>query len=764
MKIRIVLVLTILLGIWLGTNTYSSMCAEKTWADFRQDFTWLSLLSTPDPTSSEQTVLRIGPSESTVSAGEAVVFAEIILLTQSISTAAVSIDDELEDLDGFASTALKMEKSKNLRYKLENLRRKIDIYVAEYELYDDEENVRFGVSLAPAGVIANCCEPGSRGLLKMIGLARSFLRDSDSGPLQHLEDEISTKVVNFLEAAVALTDQVDFMLMDLDNSVSNLASNLASNSTSELSASVSSEALVKSVTALTGNGRELLSTVFNASEFAHASLLTKKYWFMSLMGLYCIGIVMVTIWYLRSLVAITVATRMFKEHGEASKKLLVSPFPSINTLGEEVSALVGTRRREFDRISTQKQRESEIAGVVAHEYGNNIMVIEGLLTIASSVHRDGQHEDVTNYLEKAIEACTTAKSIVAPLRESGESQGKKNSKVISLKRSLETEIIRLTGESDQEITLELDHRFDGIRVDEDDFLSIIRNLIMNAQNSNSKVAGSKLAVVTHPLDKMDSEIVMGLHEQTEAGVEFICIEVRDEGEGIPEAIGNQVFDLGYSTKSEIERKEQPGARGCGLHIVWNKVKDNGGVIDFVRNASGGVTFRVFLPRALANEIELPVYETAEGFNPKSSGEVLLVEDNVQVRELIELMLTRENYHSTSVSSAEVALTEINARGEENQFRLIISDINLGSDCMSGIDFSRMLRSFGNNIPILLITAYAKLEILSGVSLEDGNLQVLEKPFTPIELYRNLDRLIGRPGGEDGNEGEADFERDQVIPV
>ncbi len=768
MRIRLVLAFLLLFGAWMGSETYSTMCAEKTWLDFQQDFTWISRPSLPGPEASVQPSRNELAIEGATQGSEEAAFSEIERATNGIVDAIRKLEMGAENLDGAGRVALRIEKTENLLEKLTVLRNRIFFYAAEYEMQKSPDFDLPGEVFSTAEITQKCGDPSSKGLLKMIGLARSFLRAANSDEMNRLEVQIQEKEGKFLGQAVLVIDQIDRLNTVLNQEYKKLDSETrptpwSSDSSSGLNESLQSGLLAGEVESFTRKGRSLLSNVFSTSEFALRSFSTKKIWFWGAMGLYGLGAVLLIFWYVRSLMAVTVAMGQVVDQLDAPLRISpITPFLTIKTLGEVANNLANARSNEFNRISAQKKRESEIAGAVAHEYGNNIMVIEGLLSMATGAYQSGSIEDVGVFLEKAMEGCNTAKSIVVPLRESGDSNGNKNVKGISLKRILQDETSKLASENEQQISLKLDPKCGGVRVDEDDFLSIIRNLIMNAQDSNSKMNRSRVSLYTHPLERLDSEIVMRLLDKTEAGVEFVCIEVKDEGIGIPEEIGNKVFDLGYSTKSDQERKKQPGAKGCGLHIAWNKVKENDGVIDFIRNASGGVTFRVFLPKALEYEIELPTEKSEQVKNPTVGGEILLVEDNPQVREVVEYMLKARGYTATSVPSAEAALIQLQTRDKKSPFSRIISDINLGIDCMSGHDLVLQLRDSQCNTPVLLITAYHKHEITTILDPAVHNYRILEKPFTPIQLYETLDRITDPPidpfriSSDDGDDREFDL--------
>jgi signal transduction histidine kinase len=67
----------------------------------------------------------------------------------------------------------------------------------------------------------------------------------------------------------------------------------------------------------------------------------------------------------------------------------------------------------------------------------------------------------------------------------------------------------------------------------------------------------------------------------------VNIDVRDEGVGIPREDFHKVFEPFYSTKER--------GIGLGLSVADQIVKAHGGKIDFFRNPTSGMTFRVVLP-------------------------------------------------------------------------------------------------------------------------------------------------------------------------
>lgn len=110
--------------------------------------------------------------------------------------------------------------------------------------------------------------------------------------------------------------------------------------------------------------------------------------------------------------------------------------------------------------------------------------------------------------------------------------------------------------------------------------------------------------------------------------------------------------------------------------------------------------------------------------------ILLVEDEVKIARLIELELSYEGYQ---VSVAYDGLTALTAARELN-LDLIVLDWMLPG--MSGVEICRRLRSTGDQVPIILLTA--KDEVSDRVAgLDAGADDYVVKPFSIEELLARV---------------------------
>ena len=121
-----------------------------------------------------------------------------------------------------------------------------------------------------------------------------------------------------------------------------------------------------------------------------------------------------------------------------------------------------------------------------------------------------------------------------------------------------------------------------------------------------------------------------------------------------------------------------------------------------------------------------------------AAEVLVVEDEPDIRNLIVLHLSREGFRCRTAKSGPEALREARAATPD----LVILDLMLPD--LDGLEVCRRLRSDAATatIPIIMLTAKAD-EVDRGVGLEMGADDYVVKPFSPKELIARVRAVLRR---------------------
>jgi PAS domain S-box-containing protein len=131
----------------------------------------------------------------------------------------------------------------------------------------------------------------------------------------------------------------------------------------------------------------------------------------------------------------------------------------------------------------------------------------------------------------------------------------------------------------------------------------------------------------------------------------VCVEVRDTGRGIPGAELNRVFDPFFTTK------QVGSAMGLGLSICYGIVHGIGGEIQVESTPGRGSTFRVLLPAASAQALEVESDHPSEG--EQRRGRVLVIDDEPMVVATLRRVLSRQHDVATTTSARD-ALARLQA--------------------------------------------------------------------------------------------------------
>ena len=124
--------------------------------------------------------------------------------------------------------------------------------------------------------------------------------------------------------------------------------------------------------------------------------------------------------------------------------------------------------------------------------------------------------------------------------------------------------------------------------------------------------------------------------------------------------------------------------------------------------------------------------------------VLVLEDEVDVRELLVLHLKREGYDVHPYESADVALEAI----QSEPFDLLVIDWMLPK--MSGLDVCKRVRTeLRLNTPVMILTARADT-MDKVLGLEIGADDYLTKPFEVREFVARVRALLRRASPENGD--------------
>jgi DNA-binding NtrC family response regulator len=121
-------------------------------------------------------------------------------------------------------------------------------------------------------------------------------------------------------------------------------------------------------------------------------------------------------------------------------------------------------------------------------------------------------------------------------------------------------------------------------------------------------------------------------------------------------------------------------------------------------------------------------------DPSGQKRVLVVDDEVDIRQLIGKVAALEGAEATLCASAEDAIDQL----ERERFDLLVTDKNLPG--INGLELARVARAMHRRMPVLLVTGYASVESARQAAAQ-GVVDYVIKPVIVDELRASLRRAL-----------------------
>jgi FixJ family two-component response regulator len=216
----------------------------------------------------------------------------------------------------------------------------------------------------------------------------------------------------------------------------------------------------------------------------------------------------------------------------------------------------------------------------------------------------------------------------------------------------------------------------------------------------------------------------------EAG-EYVVLEVRDTGSGIPTGIVEKIFDPFFTTK------EVGVGTGLGLSLVHGIVTGLAGAINVATTVGDGTVFTVYLPRTadVAPRHDAPKHDETPAQRP-GQGRILVVDDEASLLRLATETLSDLGYTMVGFTASTAALAEFLA--DPDRFDAIITDESMPG--LSGSELIREVRAVKPGLPIVLVTGLASASVVQKAK-EAGATEILRKPLSSRQLAMSVERVL-----------------------
>jgi PAS domain S-box-containing protein len=271
---------------------------------------------------------------------------------------------------------------------------------------------------------------------------------------------------------------------------------------------------------------------------------------------------------------------------------------------------------------------------------------------------------------------------------------------------------------DIELSLSL-HASGNVMIDNVHFEQIILNIVNNARDAMP--TGGQLFIETRDLPRPM------VASDGNSSRPCVSITFRDTGCGMSEETRRRAFEPFYTTKGVGH------GTGLGLSTVYGMVQGCNGEITIHSQLGKGTQICIFLP-AFGEAQSVQQHSPGGAEVKKGDGNILLVEDEVELRNVNAEFLTSIGY---SVNCASSGLEALKLAREGTPIDLVISDVVMPK--MSAREFADSLMQVRPAVKLLFVSGYGHDVVLHAGFSE--NMPFLPKPFTMTELGAKVNELL-----------------------
>jgi signal transduction histidine kinase/ActR/RegA family two-component response regulator len=212
--------------------------------------------------------------------------------------------------------------------------------------------------------------------------------------------------------------------------------------------------------------------------------------------------------------------------------------------------------------------------------------------------------------------------------------------------------------------------------------------------------------------------------------DYVMIEVRDTGCGMPESVRLRAFEPFFTTKPTGQ------GTGLGLSMAYGFVKQSGGEILLTSEPGKGTSVRIFLLRSR----DEPAHRDEQPAAPLYGGleSILVVEDEADVRCGTVDLLSALGYQVYEAEDAERAMELLDSGVKVD---LVFTDVIMPGRITS-VQLAQAVREKLPGAQVLFTSGYAE-GVLAHEGKLDANVNLLQKPYSADVLSARIRHLLRR---------------------
>ncbi len=368
-----------------------------------------------------------------------------------------------------------------------------------------------------------------------------------------------------------------------------------------------------------------------------------------------------------------------------------------------------------------------LAGGIAHDFNNLLSTVIGNANLVR-IRLPAEHA-----AESAVQAIEVAAMRAAELcRQMLAYAGKGRFVIEAIDLTTLVEelvpLLKVSVAHHGTLRLEVPRGLPAVSADATQLRQIVMNLVLNAADA---IAGrnGEIVVSTGTMRASGDWLASCVAGTGLPAGDYVYLEVRDNGVGMPADVRARIFDPFFTTKF--------AGRGLGLAAVLGIVRGHHGALQLRSEPDRGSTFRLLLPPIAAAATPAVRHERERASGWQHRGRVLVVEDEPPVRMVVGEILKSFGFQVTPVGSGADAVEVFTREG--SLIDMVMLDLLMPE--MGGEEVLARLRAINPDVRVLLMSGYSEGDLLGRLSSPRGKLGFVAKPFTRTGLEAKLREVL-----------------------
>lgn len=355
-------------------------------------------------------------------------------------------------------------------------------------------------------------------------------------------------------------------------------------------------------------------------------------------------------------------------------------------------------RKQLEQQLQQAQKMEalgQLTGGIAHDFNNILAAILGYSNLALERCVSDPSDKLARYLGEVISASERARDLIAKMLAYSRTSSVVESVPLDISAEVEKTVAMLSVAipAGIQFVTRIEANVPSVRIDPIDVQQSLVNLVINAKDAIGERGRIDIKLARVQINQKACAVCHNIIDG-----DYVALEVKDTGTGIPVNIQQRIFDPFFTTK-DIGK-----GSGLGLSMVQGVVIKNNAHLLIETDQEQGTSFRLLFPfidNAAALTSPAPILAPAAPMI--QSWRIWVVEDQESLASYYLELLQEQGYTVTVFTDPTKALNAF--RLTPGSVDIVITDQTM--PYLSGAEMAGAMLAIKPELPVILVTGYSE---------------------------------------------------------